>query len=124
MSDYAPEHAAESKPIMNDTTYERLRFLALVLLPALGTLYFGVAQIWGLPKADEVVGTIVVVDTFLGVLIRFARQKYEDSEAGVAGHIYLSEGQEPDAKTVGFDVTAGAKDLEGQKVVRFKVHEE
>jgi hypothetical protein len=120
--DYVPEHAAESKPLMSDALYEKLRFLAVILLPALGALYFGVAQIWGLPKAEEVVGTLVVVDTFLGALLGFARQKYENSDVGYDGHIYLSEGETPDSKTAGLNVTTPASELEGKRTARLKVH--
>lgn len=56
--------------------YDHLKFLAQILLPALGTLYFGLAEIWGFPGATQVVGTIVVVDTFLGVLLGISQSNY------------------------------------------------
>lgn len=54
-------------------TYDTLKWVALIGLPALGTLYFALAGIWGLPAAEEVVGTIVAVDTFLGVVLRISQ---------------------------------------------------
>lgn len=60
--------------------YDKLKILAQVYLPALGTLYFTVAQIWGLPAAEEVVGTILAVDTFLGVCLGLSQAKYVDTE--------------------------------------------
>jgi Putative phage holin Dp-1 len=53
--------------------YDNLKWLALIGLPALGTLYFALAGIWGLPAAEQVVGTIVAVDTFLGVVLKISQ---------------------------------------------------
>jgi len=61
---------------MTSKTYDRFKFVALVVLPALGALYFGVAQVWGLPYAEQVVGTITVLDTFLGILIKTQSTTY------------------------------------------------
>jgi hypothetical protein len=59
----------------------------MVLLPAMGTLYFALALIWGLPKPEEVVGTIVALDTFLGVLLRISDARYDASDAKYDGNI-------------------------------------
>lgn len=61
---------------MSNKNYDILKYIAQILLPALGTLYFGLAQIWHLPYAEEVVGTITVLDTFLGVLLKISSDKY------------------------------------------------
>ena len=54
---------------MNDKTYDVLKWIATYLLPALGTLYFALAQIWNLPYGEQVVGSITAIDTFLGVVL-------------------------------------------------------
>lgn len=69
-----------NKPLLSNAWYNRLKFVALVLLPAAGTLYFALAQIWGLPKAEEVVGTIVALDTFLGLLLKASDAAYRNSD--------------------------------------------
>lgn len=61
---------------MKDNTYDILKFIAQILLPALGSLYFGLATIWGLPYAEQVIGTITVIDTFLGALLGISTAKY------------------------------------------------
>lgn len=61
---------------MSNKTYDILKWVAQYLLPALATLYFAVAQIWGLPYGEEVVGTITAVDTFLGVLLGISTANY------------------------------------------------
>lgn len=54
--------------ILSDKTYSLLKWIALILLPALGTLYFALAGIWGLPFGEQIVGTITAIDTFLGAI--------------------------------------------------------
>lgn len=61
---------------MKNRTYDILKWIAQILLPALGTLYFGLAAIWGLPYADKVVGTVTVADTFLGVCLGISTSQY------------------------------------------------
>ena len=46
----------------------------MYFLPALGTLYFALAGIWGLPYGEQLVGTITAIDTFLGVIQESANQ--------------------------------------------------
>lgn len=67
---------------MKDKTYDILKHIAQIYLPALATLYFGVASIWGLPYAEQIVGTITAVDTFLGAILKVSSINYnkEDNE--------------------------------------------
>ena len=61
---------------MSNKLYDTLKWVAMVLLPALGTLYFALAGIWGLPMGEQVVGTITAVDTFLGVALGISATQY------------------------------------------------
>lgn len=61
---------------LSNKAYDILKWIAMYLLPALGTLYFALAGIWGLPYGEEIVGTITAVDTFLGVLLGISAAKY------------------------------------------------
>ena len=61
---------------MNDKVYDVLKWIAMYLLPALGTLYFAIASIWGLPYGEQIVGTITAVDTFLGVILGISTAQY------------------------------------------------
>jgi hypothetical protein len=64
---------------MSNKVYDALKYVAQIVLPALATLYFALAQIWGLPYGEQVVGTITAVDAFLGALLRLTTIKYEKS---------------------------------------------
>ena len=61
---------------MSNKVYDVLKFIAQILLPALGTLYFALAKIWGFPYAAEIVGTISAVDAFLGALLGISTANY------------------------------------------------
>lgn len=61
---------------MSNKVYNFLKWIALILLPAVGTLYFALASIWGLPFAEQIVGTITAFDTFLGVILGISSMKY------------------------------------------------
>ncbi len=61
---------------MSDKVYDILKWIALYLLPAVGTLYFALAGIWNFPYGEQVVGTITAVDTFLGVILGISSAKY------------------------------------------------
>ena len=61
---------------MSNKVYDILKWIAQILLPALGTLYFALAGIWDFPYAEAVVGTITAVDTFLGVILGISTINY------------------------------------------------
>lgn len=62
--------------MFSNRVYDILKWIAQILLPALGTLYFVLAGVWGFPFREEIVGTITAVDTFLGVILGISTSKY------------------------------------------------
>ena len=67
--------------ILKDKTYDILKWIAQLLLPALGTLYFALAGIWGFPYGEQIVGTITAIDTFLGVILGISTAQYKKENA-------------------------------------------
>lgn len=65
---------------LSNKVYDVLKFIAQIFLPALGTLYFALAGIWGFPYGEEVVGTIMAIDTFLGALLGLSSANYNKGE--------------------------------------------
>lgn len=61
---------------MSNKMYDVLKWIAQILLPALGTLYFALAGIWGFPYGEQIVGTITAVDTFLGICLGISTAQY------------------------------------------------
>ena len=64
----------------SNKTYDILKWIAMYLLPALGTLYFALAGIWGFPYGEQIVGTISAVDAFLGVILGISSKNYNGTD--------------------------------------------
>ena len=67
---------------MSTKVYDVLKWIAMYLLPALGTLYFALASIQGLPYGEQIVGTITAIDTFLGVILGISTAQYNKRADG------------------------------------------
>ena len=61
---------------LSNNAYDVLKYIALIVLPAVATLYAVVGKIWGLPYVTEIPATIMAVDTFLGALLKISTDKY------------------------------------------------
>lgn len=62
---------------LSNKTYDVLKWIAQYLLPGLGTLYFALSTIWGLPYGEQVVGTITAIDAFLGGILGISNAQYK-----------------------------------------------
>lgn len=65
---------------MSNKLYDKLKFVAMIVLPALGTLYFALAGLWNFPYAEQIVGTITAVDAFLGAILGISSINYNKKE--------------------------------------------
>lgn len=74
---------------MTNKTYDILKYIAQIVLPALATLYAGVAKIWGIPYGVEVPGTIMLVDAFLGALLMISSNQYYKSGKDTDGTLMI-----------------------------------
>ena len=61
---------------MSNKTYDILKYVAQIIIPATGTLYFAIASIWGLPYGEQIVGTLTAVDAFLGAVLQISSDQY------------------------------------------------
>ena len=61
---------------LNDKVYNVLKWVALIVLPALATLYAVLSGIWHLPLGEQIPATITAVDTFLGALLGISTARY------------------------------------------------
>lgn len=98
-------------------TYDVLKNVAQIYLPGLGTLYFALAQIWHLPAAEEVTGTVIAVDTFLGLLLGISSASYAARGDQFGGTLAIHENEQGSyLKLEGVD----AKALENDSIT-FKI---
>lgn len=66
---------------MSNKLYDALRFIADLLLPALGTLYAALSEIWGFPYKEQIVGTVLAVVAFMDAILKVAKNKYDKAQA-------------------------------------------
>lgn len=83
----------------NNKTYDTLKWIAQYLLPGLGTLYFSLASIWGLPYAGEIVGSIAAVNAMLGILLGISSANYTGD-----GTLTINRGLPGEASDVDIDI--------------------
>jgi len=69
---------------MSNKVYDVLKYIAQIVLPALGTLYFALSAIWGLPYGEQVVGTITAIDAFLGAILGVSTYQYNKQKGDKA----------------------------------------
>lgn len=110
------------RPLLNDTQYDALKFVAQILLPALGALYFGLAAIWGLPAAEQVVGTVTVVDLFLGAVLGLSSKQYKSLPEPEPTYDGIMHVMATDSSLVNqLEIRTDPEDMIKQKSVTFKV---
>ena len=79
---------------MSNKMYDILKNIALIILPAIATLYLTVAQIWGLPYGEQVAATITAIDAFLGAILKVSSINYakkQEAEAKIAEAVKIKE---------------------------------
>jgi hypothetical protein len=118
MPDIVPgvnEHWLPSK------AYDTIKAFAQTILPGVGTLYFALAAIWGLPDAEQVIGTITAVDAFLGVFLTVAKSQYLKTDSPYGGSINVSTPIDG-PKTYSLVINGDPAKIDEQKQVLFKVN--
>lgn len=65
---------------LSSKVYDVIKWIAMYLIPAISALYFGLAQLWGFPYAEQICGTLALVDTFLGALLGISTYNYNKSK--------------------------------------------
>jgi len=92
---------------------------ATIILPALATLYFALAQLWNFPEPEKVVASITAVNTFLGVLVQISKKSYYASGQQYAGEIQVQD--MGDRKVASLVVDGDPEDILALKEATFKI---
>lgn len=66
---------------MKNSTYDILKKIAQIWLPAATTLFFALAQIWHWPYAEQIVGSLTAIDAFLGAVLGISTMIYNNKGA-------------------------------------------
>lgn len=78
---------------MSSKVYDVLKFIAVIVLPAAGALYFALSEIWGLPYGEQIVGTITAIDTFLGAVLMIDSAKYNKNVEAAQANLQDNKGE-------------------------------
>lgn len=91
MADHSANTPVKTGVALSNASYDLLRRFVEIILPGVGSLYFGVAQIWGLPNADKVVGTVAVLTIFMALVLRASRSSFNAQEPQYDGEVIQDE---------------------------------
>lgn len=80
---------------INSKVYDVLKWVTMIVLPALATAYVGLAAIWGFPYADEVAKTTAVICTLLGALLGISSAQYYKDSNYDEDNYWLDDEDEP-----------------------------
>lgn len=64
---------------LSNKTYDIIKWVVMIVLPALSALYVGLGGIWGWPYIEQVAGTISCITVFLGALLGISGASYKKS---------------------------------------------
>lgn len=106
---------------MTNKVYDILKFIAQIVLPGLGTLYFALAGIWGLPYGEQIVGTITAIDTFLGLLLGLSSNNYYKNGLDTDGTLLVDESGKDSKWLFSMNPDKTVEDITAQKTITLKV---
>ena len=96
--------------------YDILKEVAQVVLPALGTLYFALSQIWALPFGEQIVGTIMAIDAFLGACLHISNKNY------TGDGVLNIDTTDPMTDKYSLDFTTTLNEVNDRKTVLLKIN--
>lgn len=65
---------------LSDKTYNVLKWIVIIFLPAFTTFYGIIAQTCDIPYTEQILTILVAFDTFLGSLIGISTKKYNEED--------------------------------------------
>lgn len=66
--------------LLKNETYDQLKNLALIIIPALATCIISISDIWGFSNGGKIAGTVTAIGVFLGVVLKISTKKYNDKQ--------------------------------------------
>ena len=107
--------------MLSGASYDFLKKVAQIYLPALGTLYYALAQIWHLPRVEEINGTILAIDTFLGLVLGLSSSTYHASDEKYDGVVNIVDNPDTGKKMYTLEVKGDPEEIDTKKQITFKV---
>jgi hypothetical protein len=121
----ADTNSTDAKNYFKPRTYDGLKFIAQIVLPAVATLIFMLGETWNYDYTTQIVGTITAVDTFLGVLLQLSSNKYYKTGSNFDGELKMVTDGETGKEKVVFDVESDPETVVkefGKRSFEFRVN--
>lgn len=120
MSNNLPNVQPKAGIVLPAKVYDALKPVVQIVLPATATLYAGLAVYWGFPLVTQIVGTITLVTTFLGIVLGLSSRTYNSSDARYDGTLNVMESDTSQIHQL--EITTPPEDLEKQSEMILKVN--
>ena len=65
---------------LNNKVYDIMKWVVMIALPAVATLYAALAPVWGWPRPDDVVLTLNAVTAFAGAILGISTAQYNKTK--------------------------------------------
>jgi hypothetical protein len=106
---------------LSNVWYDRIKWIITIGLPAVGALYFALAQAWDFERIPGVNGTINAIIVFLGVLINYSTKQYNKTENQPDGDLIIAEDPQDGSKYMKLGVNTSLEDLVSKDKVHLEV---
>ncbi len=106
---------------MSNKVYNTIKWVTMIVLPAAGAFYFTLAQIWSLPAAEEVLGTLAALTTLLGALVGVSTSQYNKRHIPTAGTLNIDT-SDPEVDKYSMDFSVALNKLPEAKSVTLTVN--
>ena len=107
---------------MTNKVYNGMKQASQIWIPLVAALYFGLGNIWGFPKVEEVIGSITVIDVALGTAVAALAHQYKKLGKGYGGELNVIETEETGIVAMQLDVSQSEEDIADREEVLFKVN--
>lgn len=111
---------ANSTALLSNKTYDLLKNIVQLILPAFGALYLSLAGTWGLPAADKVVATSAALAVFLGVILRISSKTFVPESDRFDGEVVVNDNGDG-GYVFTLELDGDPNDIPDQDSIRFKV---
>lgn len=109
--------------LMSSKTYDFFKKLVQVIIPAVSSAYFALAEIWDLPGAEKVTGTLAVLATLIGIVVGISSNTYNKLDQAFDGTVEVTTTEEG-KKLFSLEVNGNPLEIENMGSVRFKVNKQ
>lgn len=104
--------------ILSNRGYDILKWVTVLVIPALGTFYATLALIWGFPAGEQVLSSTVAVNLFLGTILGLATKSYNQNESRYDGDIRIDKDRPEDPVIAELDTPIATVEAQDEVILK------